>query len=575
MTLNTSQAVTAAFNLTGFVSGIAAVGSAINGKTVALKDSTGKSSTATTNANGAYTLSTAGMTPPFLIQVQTANGNFYSVSADALNTTTINTHPYTDLIIRSWYNAQGQNVDTAFSNPIAMPAPGPANVAIIANAITNLAQLWLANAGVNTAQFNLISSAFAANGGGLDQVLDESTVNTATGSVTIAAGGTTQTSTITANSSSSTIIIASTTTNSSSSSMISSTTVVPTQTAQQTAINGILTTLTGFFNAVASNGDQLTAAELTPFMAANLVHDGLNQTQLAASLATFWRGAMGTGVQLQTIKSLDLVNGIADVIINLDQQEFWFESVSGTWLIGGDNRIAAINLSSQADTYLGAQSGSGPQVNVQVLAPQGNVTAVTVTGASSVTGFNSTNVMQGATSVETFQPTANTQLVVDLSSFDALTGFLGNNLVPPGTPFTFVITPASGPAATYVVPSNAFTTDPANITSPTSGTLSSYTLDQPLAVQWTLPTTFPISIVSLEGVLYTGPNNSPSTRVCSAGGSSYSLGFGSPYTTLVNATSGTITIPSTCSGMPVMSVVLNVGVKGANGEQAYASLAIQ
>ena len=55
-------------------------------------------------------------------------------------------------------------MDTAFVNPVSMPAPTPASVQIVNNAVTNLAQLWLTNAGVNTAQFNLISSPFAANG---------------------------------------------------------------------------------------------------------------------------------------------------------------------------------------------------------------------------------------------------------------------------------------------------------------------------------------------------------------------------------------------------------------------------
>lgn len=569
VTMNSSQTVTAAFNLTGFVSGVAASGSPIGGANVTLRDSAGKSSNATTAANGAYMLSTAGMTPPFLVQVQTANGNLYSVSADALTTTTINTHPFTDLIIRSWYTAQGQNIDSAFSNPVSLPAPGPANVKLVVNAITSLAQLWLTNAGVNTAQFNLISSPFGANGTGLDQVLDESEVNTSTGTVTIASGGTAQTSTVTYNTSASTMTIASTTANSNGTSANTSTIVVPAQTAQQAALNSMMATLTGFFNAVTSGGGQLTAAGLTPFMAADLVNDGLNQSQLAASLATFWRGSTVSSVQLQTVKSIDLVHGIADVVISQNQSEFWFENVAGAWLIGGDNQIAAINLSAQSDTYEGTQSGSGPQINIQVLAPHGTVTGVTVTGASAITGFNSTKIQQGATAVQTFQPTPTTQLTVDLDTFDALTNFLRNSLVPAGTVFTFAVTPASGPVVTYTLPSNVFTTDVISITSPTTGALSSYTLGQPLAIQWTLPRTFAIAVVSINAVTYTGPGG-PSTMSCGVSGSSFSTAAA-----LATATSGTITIPTTCNGMPVLHVSLAVLAKGVNGEAAYAILSIQ
>ena len=77
---------------TASVRGTASMGSPIVGATVTLKDSTGKSTTATTASDGTYTLNTSGMTPPYFVQVVTTSGTtFYSVSADALASTTINT----------------------------------------------------------------------------------------------------------------------------------------------------------------------------------------------------------------------------------------------------------------------------------------------------------------------------------------------------------------------------------------------------------------------------------------------------------------------------------------------------
>ncbi len=568
LTMSSSQTITATFNMSGFVSGIAASGSAIAGASVTLRDSTGVSSSATTDPKGAYVLSTAGMTPPFLVQVQTSTGKLYSVSADALTTTTINTHPYTDLMIRSWYAAQGKDVDSAFSNPVSLPAPGPVSVALLSNATTGLAQLWLANAGVNTSQFNLISSPFAADHTGLDQVLDESVVNASAGTVVIAAGGTTQTSTIIYNSSASTMTITSTTAGPGGTSLSSNAIVVPAQTAQQSAVNGMIATLTGFFNAISSASGTLTSSQLTPFMASDLIHDGLNQNQLAASLATTWRGSVVPTVQLQKIKSIDLTHGVADIVITQNQSEFWFENVAGTWLIGGDNQIAAVNLTAQSDTYEGTQSGSGPQINIQVLAPQGTVTGVKVTDASGITGYQSTKIQQGSVTVDYFQPTPGTTLTVNIDSFIALSSFLGN-LVPAGTMFTFAVTPSSGPVVTYAVPSNVFTSDTVTITSPTTGTLSNYTLGQPLAVQWTLPGTYPLANVSLNAVAETGPDG-PTTTSCAVSGSSYSTAA-----ELANASSGTITIPATCNGQPVLNVHMTVLARGVNGEQAYSILSTQ
>ncbi|HVY91818.1 MAG TPA: hypothetical protein VHA14_03675, partial [Bryobacteraceae bacterium] len=265
----------------------------------------------------------------------------------------------------------------------------------------------------------------------------------------------------------------------------------------------------------------------------------------------------------------DLVQGTADLVVSANQSEFWFRNVAGTWLIGGDSQLVAINLAAQSDSYYGAQSGSGPQINIQVLAPQGTVAGVKVTGASAITGFNSTDIQRTSTSVQTFQPTPTTQLTVNFDTFAALTNFLGDSLVPAGTLFSFAVMPVSGPAVTYTLPNNVFTTDAVSITSPTTGTFSSYTLGQPLAVQWTLPTTYAIANVSLNAVAETGPAG-PSTMSCGVSGSSFSTA-----PALANATSGTITIPATCNGQPVLQVMLSVLARGVNGEQAYAFLSIR
>lgn len=579
VTLNSSEAVTAAFNLAASVTsvtGTAAAGSPIAGAAVTLADSTGKSSTATTATDGSYALSTTGMTPPFLVQVRTANGNLYSVSADALTATTINTHPFTDLIIRSWYSAQGQNIDSAFSSPVSLPAPAPASVQLLNTTIANIAQLWLNNAGVNNPQFNLISSPFAANGTGLDQVLDETTVNTGAGTVTIAAGGTTEVSVITYNSSASTMTVSSTTTNSNGASVNSSTTVVPTQAAQQAALNGIAATWTEIANAVNSNGSQLTAAELIPFLAADLLDDGLNQSQFAASLATDFRGISLSPVQIQSVNSIDLVNGFADIVFNVTvtqgaqtqtmAQELWFEDVSGTWLIGGDKRIANIGLLAETRTMEGASQeiGSGTFVDLGVEAPTGTVTGASVTDASGVTGWNSAPLGQESGIFETFQPTPTTTLNLILDHF-VIASNLGSNLVPAGTLFTLAVTPASGPVVNYALFSNVFTTESISITSPTSGALSSYTLGQPLTMTWTLPTTFPIAQVKINAEALNGPPSSTSTLTCFSNGPQ--LGN--------NASSGAVTIPATCGGLPVTNGVLTVNVTGVNGESAYAAVFFQ
>ena len=576
------------------VSGTAAAGAAIVGALVTLEDSAGHSSTATTASDGSYTLSTTGFTPPFLIQVQAPSGNLYSVSADALASTIINVHPYTDLIIRSWYSAQGVAIDTAFTNPASAPAPAPGSVQILNSAVTNLAQLWLTNAGVNTSTFNMISSPFAAGSGtGLDQVLDETTVNTGTGSVTIAAGGTTQTSAITYNTSAGTMTVSTTTTNSNGTSESTNTTVVPGQSAQQTALNGINTTMSAFINAINTNSGQLTAAGLTPYMASDLLMDSLNQTQYAAELVTELSGLTAVSATLQTVKCLDLVHGTADIVFNLTYTgtpsavpntqtlgEFWFEGESdGTWLIGGDNRIVQINAQVEARNSEGSQTegalGIGTFISSNMWAPVGAVTSATITDASGITGWNATPLLAGDTISETFTPTPTTQLTLNFTQFNTSSNWLslGNTVIPAGTLFTYAITPASGPAVTYTWSSNVFTSElititSANSTNPPSASLSSYPAGLALPVTWTLPTTFPIFAVGVMGEAYNGtPGNAATTQCIVAGQTTAPAGTAFP-------TSGTITFPATCGGSPVVFEELHVNVIGVNGEETQATVNI-
>ncbi len=571
------------------VTGTAAVGSPIAGATVTLEDSAGHSSTATTASDGSYTLSTTGFTPPFLIQVQASSVNLYSVSADALTTTTINTDTFTDLIVRSWYGAQGINVDAAFASPSSNPAPAPASVQILASAIGNIAQLWLTHAGVDTSTFNLISTPFAANGTGIDLVLDYTTVNSGTGVVTItdsstnASNPTTQTTTITFNTTAGTMTVATSTTNSNGASTSTNTTIVPALTPQQTALNSILATLTGVVNTVNSNGNALTAAELAPSLAADLLSDSLNQAQYAASLATVLRGVTLPAAQILAVKSIDPASGTADVVTNLTPNqnagspfqtgEFWFENSGGTWLIGGDKRIALVgsqvanrNHQGCPVSTCGGSGGSGVAVSAELAAPDGALSSVTITDASGVTGWNAATVPEGGLEIFAFQPTPATTLDVDLRQFDNGWLGLGSATIPAGTVFTYALTPVSGPVVDYTWINNASTTESIAITSPTSGSLSSYTLDQPMTVTWTLPTTFPIAGAGLGAEVYTSwPVNSSTVQCEIAGSTTPPPGAGFP-------TSGTITIPSMCNGSPVVFMEIEVGVEGINGEIEQATV---
>jgi hypothetical protein len=569
------------------VTGTASMGAPIAGVPVTLEDSTGASVAGTTASDGTYSLTTTGLIPPFLVQVQTGSGNLYSVSADMLNTTTINTHVLSDLIIRSWYSAQGQNIDTAFSNPVTLPAPGVTSVQIIANAVVQSTQLWLTNAGLNLSQFNLISTPYVANGTGFDSVLNDTTINTTTGIMSITNGTTTQTSTITYNTTTVAMTINSSTTTGSLTSTNSITTLIPGSSAQLTAINAINAEFAAFTKVVNTQGSQLAVANVTPFLATGLLNDGENQSQYAAVLVSNFVDELNLGGgntisvgQVQFIKSLDLTNGVADVIfgINLLQngasisavppegEEYWFALSGGAWLIGGDNQIAKLELQVGASTTEGAQSNPNiTEADADIESPQGNLTAPgtqTISGGTDNPGGIGTNIFNVATfsqgNLNSDGSFIDDEYVADSA---ALT-----NVVPAGTQFLFTITPAAGPVAEYTLLSNAFTNEYVSITSPTSPTASNY-IGQTVTVTWTLPTTFAIGAIHLGVHAQDGPNGNSSTLTCESG-----------ELVATNATSGTIAVPGTltcASGQTVTQGALVLEIFGVNGEYTASRVYFQ
>jgi hypothetical protein len=555
------------------VTGTAGLGAAIANAPVTLVDVAGKSSSATSAQDGTYSLNTTGMTPPFLIRVQAPSGTLYSVSADALNATTINTDLYTDLIVRSWYQAQGQSPDAGFANPAALPAPSPSNVQIISGVVSQTILVWLERAGIDTLQFDLISTPFVANGAGFDGVLHDSALNLGTGKLTISDGTTTQTSTITNDMNTGILAISSTTSNARGSSVNFVSTVVPAQAGIQTALNGMAATMASFAATINAKGTQLADTDVLPLVAGDALNDGWNQSVYAGILAGSYRYPTGSALQFQVhrIASVDLAAGRAEVAfgktLNINgvpatstiDQDFFFEKTGGVWLIAGDQRPCGFSFSQGSGfIVLGNPATAAPTLGANAPCPQGLFGGVSVTGGGI---WNATALTKEPIDISlNYSPTPGTtvQLAIDLFSTPAVTL---SSLIPAGTPITFTATPESGPAVNSVIPSPAETNEAIAITSPATTSLSKIPLGQPLQVTWTAPTTFPVDAVLFNA---TALNNTP-------GPPCVVVGPGLPG----NATSDVVTIPSACNGSSVTVVNISVTVLGVNGEFTGAFLTLQ
>ncbi|MFM0615960.1 hypothetical protein PQR37_17985 [Paraburkholderia nemoris] len=180
------------------VNGTVATGGAVVGATVTLTDATGAQATATTNTQGAYTISVKGMTAPFLIVATDATGisaPLVSVLAKLPNGTAPAVANVTTLTtaIAAMLTASGNPLDLASTTALAKVTLPSVQIATI-TLDTMLTKILTQN-GILTAGFDPIGTAFTPNHTGADAVIDTvSVVSAANGGLLLlsnAAPGTT------------------------------------------------------------------------------------------------------------------------------------------------------------------------------------------------------------------------------------------------------------------------------------------------------------------------------------------------------------------------------------------------
>lgn len=261
-------------------------------------------------------------------------------------------------------------------------------------------------------------------------------------------------------------------------------------------------------------------------------------------------------VQAQAIKSLDAAGGLAEVDFlateslagqsSTEKLTFFFRRLGSGWTIAGDRRIAIVSVNAEARIDQGAfAQASRPAVSVDVRPLQNTIGSVSASSASGSIGTT-----RGSTVVDdagTFR-----------DSFFGTTGAISGALPAAGTVYTVTLNPLQGTPVSYAMALNAFTTEAAPITSPTGSSLADAHPGGSLTVAWRLPTTYAVRQIGLMALVFTGQQNEPSTFQC----------YSQEAIVGVTATSGTLQIPATCNGLPVVSVNLNLSVRGVNGERS-------
>ena len=112
------------------ITGTVATGAPLVGATITIKDSAGKTATGTTAANGTYSISVTGMTPPFmLVATKVGEQNLYSVlpamDMASANTQNVNITPVTTLVM---YELNGGSDPSSMYNLVSFSTVTAANV---------------------------------------------------------------------------------------------------------------------------------------------------------------------------------------------------------------------------------------------------------------------------------------------------------------------------------------------------------------------------------------------------------------------------------------------------------------
>jgi hypothetical protein len=543
------------------ITGTAAAGAPLASAAVTLVSTAGTTRTATTAADGTFSVDTTSLTPPFLVRVVSGGTTLYGVSVSAGAGGIINVTPLTDLVVQAWYRAQGAAVADAFAQPATHAPPSPAQAADLSGFVTGLVQPWLDRAGV-AAGYEPLGTSFAADGTGIDQVYDWTAYQPDTLELTVTDGHLTQELSLGAYSGDASLLAFSAMSGPGGTTTTWTGTLVPTSAARQAAKDGVVSTCDAFVATVNAAGEALAAADLLPYLDAGALHGGLTQGQWAAQ----WAAALaGNAVSVSGIRLLSLDTGlnVARARLRLAQAlygvtaystlDLEFKKVGDGWLMSGDRRIAAVALRAELVSRQGAGAAApGLRFGADVRAPSSTIQEPGVLGGP----YDATRLLSaaGTTSV-TWDP----DVALDVFVLDEATD---PDLTQGGTQFTLSMTQLSdGSHPAYQLRLDAATTEPLPLSSPT-GTRLVDVLDGPVTLAWTLPETFPVSRVRIGAVTHTATG-----RRCE---SVYELAVADGAPTEADAW-----IDSICSERAVTSAEVYVQAVGDDGELSTARYGFQ
>lgn len=148
----TSNEATLTVSGSGLISGIAQAKAPLGNQVVQLRDASGQTVTVLTDAEGHFSLSTGGLTPPYLLLGQDAEGrDWYSL---ATGDGTANINPATDWMTRQWFRSQATSPVRVFADELPLRDLSPAQLSGMDRALVAMLAPSLDAAGVAPPDFS-------------------------------------------------------------------------------------------------------------------------------------------------------------------------------------------------------------------------------------------------------------------------------------------------------------------------------------------------------------------------------------------------------------------------------------
>ncbi|HEY6643552.1 CotH kinase family protein [Povalibacter sp.] len=543
-----------------FITGVIATNVPLPNATVTLSDSKGRQVTGNSDSMGYYSLRTSTLSPPYLVSVQWPDTSriLYGISTDPTVGGTIDVTPFTDVIVRSLLGACGTTPEVAMSSPRDR-CHSASGLKVISNAFGQATQFWLKRQGLTKVEFSLIDASLEETGRLLALIQHSPGAD-----LTLASEGLVQEVSLETSAIDSTLVIHSKISGAGGATRSSYRTFVPVIAEAQQAIESVFAVVNQLTQVVREKRGDLAADDVASVLPETFLHDGLNREQFAALKATTYRGA-DLGCRVTGIGSIDWVDGRLETLVICqvirdegtvaETLQYTFTRSAHGWVLSGNDRPARLAISAEVVYPQGAESGA---VVYRVRASAA-ATESTVDGVSIADGAGDVYTMQKSGSrFTTLEPEPEKYAVLtrDLFRADVVRG-----LESPSEEiaYDFEVQTRDGMTSTHRLITSSITTETVSITNMAGTTPAEARLGRSLHVGWTLPTTFGVASIRIEGEVFSGSGEN--VEQCSV----------RPVPLAATASNGAVTFPDSCDGRTVNRVVLRVVIIGDEGQHTTAA----